>query len=273
MLNQAAEELIGMPRADVIGKTAEAIYPAEYVELVRKEDEELLRSGELFIDDHTIELRGKEPRIVTLTRKLLKDDKGAPQFMLAVIHDITERKRAEERIEHLAHHDPLTDLPNRAAVQRAPGVGDRAGRSIRAVRFAVLCIDLDRLKEVNDVFGHAAGDQLLCEVSRRLLAAAAGRFPRAARRRRVRADRGGCGRRPRASPRSPIDCSRRSQSDLDIQGAQIRAGLSIGVAVYPDDGRDATTLLANADAALYRAKAEGRGVTRFFKAGHGQAAA
>jgi diguanylate cyclase (GGDEF)-like protein len=134
-----------------------------------------------------------------------------------------------------------------------------------AGRFAVLCIDLDRLKEVNDVFGHAAGDQLLCEVSRRLLAAAGEVFLA-----RLGGDEFALIAETADQPSGIAELTDRLlaaiETDLDIQGSPIRAGLSIGVAVFPDDGRDATTLLANADAALYRAKAEGRGVTRFFKA-------
>jgi diguanylate cyclase (GGDEF)-like protein/PAS domain S-box-containing protein len=264
MVNCAAEELIGMPRADILGETADAIYPTNYAKLVWKEDEELLRSGELFLDNHIIELRGKQSRIVTINRKLLRDESGVPQFMVAVIHDITERKRAEERIAHLAHHDPLTDLPNRAAFNER--LAAALSRSIgSAGRFAVLCIDLDRLKEVNDVFGHAAGDQLLCEVSRRLLAAAGDVFLA-----RLGGDEFALIAETADQPAGIAELTDRLlaaiQSDLDIEGSPIRAGLSIGVAVFPDDGRDATTLLANADAALYRAKAEGRGVTRFFKA-------
>jgi diguanylate cyclase (GGDEF)-like protein/PAS domain S-box-containing protein len=264
MLNRAAEDLIGMPRADVLGQTADAIYPPDYAKLVWNEDEELLQAGELFLDNHTIELRGRESRIVTINRKLLRDGNGVPQFMVAVIHDITERKRAEERIAHLAHHDPLTDLPNRASFNErlAAALGRRIGS---AGRFAVVCIDLDRLKEVNDVFGHAAGDRLLCEVSRRLLAAAGDVFLA-----RLGGDEFALIAETVDAPSDIAELTDRLlaviQSDLDIEGSPIRAGLSIGVAVFPDDGRDATTLLANADAALYRAKAEGRGVTRFFKA-------
>jgi diguanylate cyclase (GGDEF)-like protein/PAS domain S-box-containing protein len=264
MVNHAAEELIGMPRAEILGRTADAIYPGgDYLELVRSEDEELLEKGALFIEDHTIELRGKEARVVTLNRKLLKDDKGAAQFMLAVIHDVTARKRAEERIAHLARHDPLTDLPNRFVFNEwlaaALAKAEQAG-----TRFAVLGIDLDRLKEVNDVFGHAAGDQLLCEVSRRLNAVTGATFLA-----RLGGDEFGLISQD-AEPSSDVEAlSNRLlaavSEELEIHGAQIRAGLSIGVAIFPEDGRDATTLLANADAALYRAKEEGRGVTRFFK--------
>ena len=80
---------------------------------------------------------------------------------------MTERKRARDQIAHLAHHDPLTDLPNRAAFnEQLAATLERAAAGRQD--FAVLCIDLDRFKEVNDVFGHAAGDALLCEIARRL---------------------------------------------------------------------------------------------------------
>ena len=262
MVNDAAEKLIGMPRAEIVGRTAEAIYPDDYAGLVRDEDEELLRLGELFIDDHTIELRGKESRVVTLTRKILKDRNGAPEFMLAVINDITERKRAEERIAHLARHDPLTDLPNRAAFnERIASTLRRAGET--GGRFAVLGIDLDRLKEVNDVFGHSAGDKLLCEVSSRLRSAAEGAFLA-----RLGGDEFALIAENVGSKSDIVAITNRllaSVGDvLDIQGAHVRLSVSIGAALFPDDGRDATTLIVNADAALYRAKAEGRGVMRFF---------
>jgi diguanylate cyclase (GGDEF)-like protein/PAS domain S-box-containing protein len=263
MLNRAAEDFLGMPRSDVVGKTAEEMYPAEFAKVVRKEDDELLRTGELFIDNHPMELRGNGPRIVTLNRKLLKDGNGAPEYMLTVIRDITERKRAEERITHLARHDQLTDLPNRTAFnERLAAALNRAEDS--GLRFAVLCIDLDRLKEVNDILGHAAGDMLLCEVSRRLREASGDLF--LARLGgdefvQIAEDAG-----PTSNIVALTDRLLAAVAvELDIQGVKIHASLSIGVAIFPDDGRDTTTLLANADAALYRAKAEGRGVTRFFE--------
>ena len=263
LLNRAAEEFLGMPRADVLGKTTDEIYSPEAAKVVRKEDDELLRTGELFVDNQGVELRGKGPRIVTLSRKLLKDLDGAPEYMLTVMQDISERKRAEGRIAHLAHHDLLTDLPNRSVFnERLASALEKASTS--GERFAVLCLDLDRLKEVNDIFGHAAGDQLLCQVSRRLLQASMEVFLA-----RVGGDEFAL---IAEITDSITDINALTDrllatvhADLNIHGAQIRAGISIGVAVFPDDGHDATTLLANADAALSRAKAEGRGVARFFK--------
>ena len=175
LLNRAAEEFLGIPREDVVGKTAEEVYPPEAAEGIARRDEELLRKGELVLDGLPIVTPKKGERLVTLRRKLLTSSDGEPQYILSVIQDVTERRRAEESIRHLAHHDLLTDLPNRVLFgERLASASKRAGDA--GQRFALLCIDLDRLKEVNDVFGHAAGDQLLCEVSRRLLAACGDAF-------------------------------------------------------------------------------------------------
>ena len=263
MINRAAEDFLGMARADLIGATADEMYPAAFAEVVRTEDEELLRTGELFIDNHTMGLRGKGSRIVTLNRKLLKDENGAPEYMLTVIRDITERKRTEERITHLARHDQLTDLPNRTAFnERLASALKRTKNS--GLRFAVICVDLDRLKEINDIFGHAAGDQLLCEVSRRLSEASGDLFLA-----RLGGDEFALIAEDAGSTSKIATLTDRLLAavdvELNIEGVNIRASLSIGVATFPNDGRDATTLLANAGAALYRAKAEGRGVTRFFQ--------
>jgi GGDEF domain-containing protein len=114
-------------------------------------------------------------RLVNSRRLAIRDEQGKPQYLVAVMEDITERHRAEQRIAHMAHHDALTDLPNRAAFndRLASTITKAAGA---AESFALLCLDLDRFKEVNDVFGHATGDALLREVSKRLHAAAGGAF-------------------------------------------------------------------------------------------------
>jgi diguanylate cyclase (GGDEF)-like protein len=196
-------------------------------------------------------------RLVTSKRLAIIGPNGEPEYLLGVIEDITEKRCAEERIAHLAQHDPLTDLPNRAAFNaHLDAVLARAVQSSEP--FALLAVDLDRFKEVNDVFGHAVGDALLCGVAARMKAAAEGAFV---------ARLGGdeftviCEIGPQ--PATAEGLAERLQAavagDIEIAGHQLRVGLSIGVAIFPTDGNDATMLLGNADAALYRTKAEGRG--------------
>jgi diguanylate cyclase (GGDEF)-like protein len=179
------------------------------------------------------------------------------------IRDLRERKRAEARIVHLAHHDPLTDLPNRTAFnERLEMTLESADRTDTS--FAILCIDFDRFKEVNDVFGHLAGDTVLKEVATRMHGAAKGN---------LLARLGGDeftiiveGAQPEAAEIVAERLQAAIAQDIFVDGDELRIGLSIGVAIYPQDGMDAATLLVNADAALYRAKADGRGTIRFFDA-------
>jgi len=184
---------------------------------------------------------------------------------VATVEDVTEQKRVEKRIAHIAHHDPLTGMHNRAAFSDylATTIDEtlRVGGS-----FAILCLDLDRFKEVNDLYGHLVGDALLREVAQRLQAVADGAFLA-----RVGGDEfivitvgeaqtvavGQLAQQLRTALRG----------DIEVAGRHLRVGLSIGVAACPVDGADPETLLANADVALYRAKAEGRDAIRFFEPG------
>ena len=133
------------------------------------------RARSLFLDEHAIVTPGNGTRIVTATRLPVMGADGKPQYLITVIHDVTERKRDEQRIAHMAHHDPLTDLPNRSAFNECIAatleIAKASGES-----FALLSIDLDRFKTVNDVFGHAIGDRLLREVAGRLAQACQGAF-------------------------------------------------------------------------------------------------
>ena len=175
--------------------------------------------------------------------------------------DVTEHRDAERQITHLALHDPLTDLPNRAALKKELDVLIKKNRE-QDFPFAVLCLDLDRFKEVNDLFGHNAGDLLLCTIADRLRAISDEAFV---------ARLGG----DEFMVLAELDVKFASSladriiaslsEDADIDGTRVRIGVSIGVAVFPADGGSAGVLMSNADAALYRAKAEGRGTIRFFE--------
>jgi diguanylate cyclase (GGDEF)-like protein/PAS domain S-box-containing protein len=264
LVNRAAEELWGLPRAEMIGRSAHDLFPKDAADLIEARDAEVLQSGrQLFIDEHPMHTT-HDTRVITSKRVAILGADGKPEYLLGVIEDITEKRRAEERIAHLAHHDPLTDLPNRAAFnQHLDDVMARAKQS--GEPFALIAVDLDRFKEVNDVFGHSVGDALLCEVTARLNEAAEGAFV---------ARLGGdeftviCENGPQ--PAAAEALAERLQAavggDIEIAGHQLRIGLSIGVAIFPTDGADAAGLQGNADAALYRSKADGRGSVRFFEA-------
>jgi diguanylate cyclase (GGDEF)-like protein len=184
---------------------------------------------------------------------------------VATFEDITERLLAEEKIKHLAHYDALTDLPNRVAFyERTEAILSHLRRS---ESIAVLSLDLDRFKSVNDTLGHPIGD--------RLLQAAAERMRSCIRGEDIVARLGGD---EFAFVQVPSDHSSDIASlatrlievvgsPYDLDGHQVVVGVSIGIAMAPSDGREPDALMKNADLALYRAKADGGGVYRFFEIG------
>jgi diguanylate cyclase (GGDEF)-like protein/PAS domain S-box-containing protein len=264
LVNRAAEDLWGVSRSAVIGRHACDLFAKNEGDLIVARDSEVLRSGhQLDIDEHLMNTPGNGPRLVTSKRLAILGADGEPEYLLSVIEDVTERRRVEERIAHLAHHDPLTDLPNRASFSEHLNAAlERASQS--GAMFALLAIDLDRFKEVNDVFGHAVGDELLCDVTRRLTEAAGDAFFA-----RLGGDEFAMIIERDAQPATAEILAERLQAavsgDIHVAGHHLRIGLSIGVAIYPADGADMTMLLGNADAALYRAKSDGRGSVRFFE--------
>ena len=265
LINQAGEDHYGIPRAQMLGKRARDVFPAADADLIESNDRQLLEANSRqFYDAHPVETPGNGARLVTSTRLPIICRDGKPQYLVSVIQDVTERERAEARIAQLAHCDSLTDLPNRAAFNECfAATIERAAEKDQA--FAVLSVDLDRFKEINDVFGHSIGDALLRAVAKRLAGAAAGAFLA-----RLSGDEFALVLAEGPLPANAAQLADRLLAavadDIEIEGHHLRIGLSIGIAIYPSDGIDASLLIGNADAALYRAKAEGRGSMRFFEA-------
>lgn len=182
------------------------------------------------------------------------------------IRDIRERKMTEARIQFLAHHDTVTGLPNRTQfLERLHQEINRSSRS--GGEFAVICLDLDRFKEVNDNFGHAAGDQLLRLAAERLRNV----FRTYDVVGRVGGDEFIIMQCAASQPSSSMTAARRVitafAEPFDLDGLKVSIGASAGIAIYPTDAEDAEGLLTRADLALYRAKDEGRGTFRMFEPG------
>jgi len=182
---------------------------------------------------------------------------------VATHNDITERRRAEAKIAYMAHHDALTDLPNR--LQLYEQLRQLLARTRQGQHVAVFCLDLDRFKDVNDAHGHSVGDLLLKAVADRLRQCIRDTDMVA----RLGGDEFAI---MQAGASQPTDATSLASRLIEVIGApyeldgeQVTVDLSIGIALAPGDGLDPEQLLKNADMALYRAKSDGHGLYRFFE--------
>ena len=201
--------------------------------------------------------------VLARARVVRRDASGAPQLVSGVQLDISDRKRAEETARIVSLHDPLTGLPNRALIYE---FGEHMLSAARRAhhKLAVLFIDLDRFKQVNDVYGHQTGDELLREVARRIMTSVRGEDLVG----RLAGDEF-------VAILSPIraeqDVTHAADKILQAVGAPYRLGdvelsmsPSIGIALYPEDAGDVDALINHADAAMYIAKQRGRNNYQFY---------
>ena len=264
-INGALAEILGYesPKqllAEVSSLVQEVfVHPEQMVELRRVlEEQGSLRSAEL-----ELYRKDRSKRSVIANMRAVRDSGGNLAFIEGTIEDITDRKRAEERVQYLAYYDALTGLPNRTLLR------DRvekalAGARRRDERVAVLFVDLDQFKTINDTWGHSFGDQLLQEVAERL--------KRWAREQDTVARMGGdefvlalTG--LRDIPDAAVAAERLMDAmttEFVVQGRGFNLSCSIGISICPDHGANSETLVRNADAAMYCAKESGRNAFRFF---------
>jgi diguanylate cyclase (GGDEF)-like protein/PAS domain S-box-containing protein len=257
--NEALCRLVGRPLEKLVGRSV-----LEFIN-VSNQDSPTARPANS--DDAATELElmhgdGSRIAVEILGQSIDHDGK---QARVVAVRDIRERKKAEERIRHMAHHDMLTGLPNRVLfhdrLAQALALAQRNGSTV-----AVLCLDLDRFKNVNDLLGHGGGDVLLQRVATRLLDNVRAHDTVA----RLSGDEFAIIQTGVPHPDGAATLAERLVGSVglpfELDGQQMMIGTSIGVALYPGDGDTGEDLIRAADTALYRAKEAGRHTFRFFEA-------
>ena len=246
------------------GLAIAAIRDQGAAEMQSVRDQEVLRSSRPVLGYEEEVVDQHEQRRTLLTSKFpLHDTGGGVRHVLTTSFDISERKRAEEAMRHLAHHDPMTGLPNRLFLQEV--LQQEIGRlTAGSSGFALHFIDLDRFKTINDGFGHDHGDALLRETAVRL-GGLAGHGDVVA---RLGGDEFAI---VQVGITGADDVQRMARrviqvisEPFDIERHRVSIGASVGMTVAPGDAGTSEQLLKNADLAMYRAKQEGRGRARFF---------
>ena len=232
----------------------------------RRNLETLIPAKPMLAAEYRLKLPDESDCVIAIHARLECEASDGQHAVKGTFQDVTERRLAEARLYHLANHDALTGLPNRSLFK------DRLGQALsRAKRegidAAAFCIDINRFKDINDTFGHAIGDNLLQQIGARLQNEVRGTDTVA----RLAGDEFAIAQIGLMQPAGSERLSKRILSTLsepfEINGQELFVAGSIGVAVGPYDASHPDDLLAKADIALHRAKADGPGTCRFFEGG------
>jgi diguanylate cyclase (GGDEF)-like protein/PAS domain S-box-containing protein len=258
--SRAAEEIFGYTAEEALNQQASIVPPESKAEATALFERTI--HGET-IRDMQLKRRRKDGTIIDVrsaSARLYNPD-GSLRGVARAYEDITDRRRAEQQLERIAHYDQLTGLPNRLTLQKELG-RLMGGDGSKAASIALF--DLDGFKDVNDTLGHSIGDQLLVEVGHRLKEIAAGRGTVC----RLGGDEFIVIVRDCADPLVASDIVgamlKRIAEPFEISDHTLHLGASAGIAIAPDHGNTVDELIANADLALYRAKADGGRTCRFF---------
>ena len=266
--NRGSEMMLGYSRDEIVGEHISSIYPQKDRELFTESIANLMQGRKVEVEIH---LRSKSGEVidVELSLSLLLDERGKALKIIGSSHDITDRKRVHENLlkqqkelKYQAHHDILTGLPNRILFYK------RLKKSLQKAdmqnkKTALLFLDLDRFKEINDLYGHDIGDCVLKSISQRLLENLRKEDMLA----RIAGDEFIIILEDIRETQEVFYVAQKIlktfEQPLIIKGICFDISMSIGISIYPDNAKNSDCLIKAADEAMYRAKREGRGNFQF----------
>jgi len=265
LYNAACGEIVGFDPAYIVGRSDDTIFVSEQAQQFREQDSRAMQSDSVLAFEEDVRRSDRSIRTIRTMKRAIPTADGRPsRYLVGISQDITERRSYEERIAHIAMHDALTALPNRSFFSHhITGLFDNGGTGRG---FALMYIDIDHFKHVNDSMGHPAGDALLVEVATRLKMLLSPGDSVA----RLGGDEfalifmldDASDAEPAALARNVMEAF---AQPFDLDGVMEHVDCSVGIALAPRDGGDVNTLMRNADLALYAAKADGRSTFRFYE--------
>lgn len=263
LFNEACGDIIGRHSLDVVGRSDHIFFNDEQAAAFREQDARAFAAPAAISFEETMQRSDGQQRILrTVKRALPSPDGSAPRYLLGISQDVTEERSVEARLAYMAMHDVLTGLPNRAFF--AEHIKRVSALATADKPVALLYLDVDHFKHINDSKGHAAGDALLCQVAARLTGLA---------------DKGDLVARLGGDEFALVvgfreaGCIERFAEQLltslsspfDLDGVNEHVTCSIGIALAPDHAEDDDVLMRHADLALYAAKESGRSTYRFYE--------
>lgn len=267
LFNETASAITGKESAHVIGKADHQVFNEEDARNFITQDQYVMESDSVFTVENEIPLRSHSRHVRVMKRTIPSQNGEKPRYLIGLMEDITEEQALQAHLTYTAMHDSLTNLPNRVYFSRH--TTDLFSKKEAIQSHALLFLDVDHFKHINDSIGHAAGDALLCQVARRLSAFLKPQDFIA----RLGGDEFAI-----IHPFDPENPDHRQEighfaeeitnlfsKPFHLDGSPEYVGCTIGVVIAPEDGEDIDTLLRNADLALYAAKADRRGVYRFYE--------
>ncbi|MCF6136553.1 bifunctional diguanylate cyclase/phosphodiesterase [Pseudalkalibacillus berkeleyi] len=255
--NQAAQNIFGYTSSEIIGKSLHQIVPSDFRKAHEEGMERYNQTKEKRVIGETVELTGlhKSGTVFPIELSLSTIEDGEKTYFTGIIRNITDRVESQERIKKLVYRDELTELPNRRMLKEHLSSYIEQAKLDRQL-IAVLFLDLDRFKQINDVYGHSIGDALLKEIASRILGCLSTKDLLA----RQSGDEFVIVL-PQTSQYQAGNIAKKIIETISepilMEGLELYTSTSIGISLYPEDGESADTLIKHADTAMYEAKKEG----------------